>query len=233
MLLKLVNLDDPLVYAVELFEVDVSMIVPEIPTVELDSMLSYDVREERCLPVRTPCYIHLSAVEIVFRSTVSDDVINLEVMCSEVPDRLIIFFVRRDFSAPPGLSFDAVFLVRGLCSAHCEDRPAVNLIDLPAHKMYNRVRDPVYLAAMPFLHRVPVDRVMILMVAIDKTRREVTFLVRLNDVFVRVVLSPNASEVACNNDEIVFAELLLLRKILCVYLAPVIVAMRIACYENA
>jgi hypothetical protein len=99
--------------------------------------------------------------------------------------------------------------------------------------MYDRVRDPVYLAAMPFLHRVPVDRVMILMVAIDKARREVTFLVRLNDVFVRVVLSPNASEVACNNDEIVFAELLLLRKILCVYLAPVIVAMRIACYENA
>jgi len=91
----------------------------------------------------------------------------------------------------------------------------------------------MYLAAMPFLHRVPVDRVMILMVAIDKTRREVTFLVRLNDEFVRVVLSPNASEVACNNDEIVLVELLLLRKILCVYLAPVMVAMCIACYENA
>lgn len=134
------DLDDPLVEAMEIIEVDVLVIVAEIPAVERDIVLCNEAGQKCGHLIDLSRNIQIRViVGIVFRSAVRDDEVDLEVMLFEIANCLRIFFIRREFARPPGNAFFTVDLVGGLCAAHGKESLSADLIDLPAHQVDNGI----------------------------------------------------------------------------------------------
>ena len=154
-------------------------------------------------------------------SAVGDDVVHLPANRVEVSPCLGVFFIGGKLLRPPRDVVDAVPRsgltlehrepspkIRGVrlqnpilnivafCAAHGEEAVTLQLEDLAAHQVQHMRSNAMYLAAVPFHHRVSFQRVVVLMISADEGKREGQAFQPVQRFIVAAVTKPNAPEVA-------------------------------------
>ena len=109
------------------------------------------------------------------RNGMRHDIIDLVSAGFESPFGCLVFLAVRKLLPPPAYAFGAHRLVYRVCSAHCKKGLSFDGEKLPAHEMIDIIRDLVYSAAVPFLFGIAVQKIEILMVAVNKRDREGLF----------------------------------------------------------
>ena len=195
----------------------VVVVVAEQPVVIFCSLLYLlqEVREPIRLVVAAPCEGNAGG------SAVGDDVVHRPADRVEVSPRLCVFFIGRQLLRPPRNVVDAVsrswlalehrepsLKIRGIRlqnsildvmafgTAHGEEAAALQLEDLAAHQVQHMGANTVYLAAVPIVHGVSFQRVIVFMVAADEGKREGQAFQPVQRFIVAAVAKPHTPEVA-------------------------------------
>ena len=154
-------------------------------------------------------------------SAVGDDVVHLPADRVEASPRLGVFLIGRQFLRPPRDVVDAVsrsglalehhepsLKIRGIrlqnpildvvafCAAHGEEAAALQLEDLAARQVQNMGTNTVYLAAVPIVHGVSFQRIIVFMVAADEGQREGQAFQPVQRFIVAAVAKPHAAAVS-------------------------------------
>ena len=91
---------------------------------------------------------------------------------------------------------DAVLHIVGGCAAHGEEAVPVQQEDLPSHQVKDMGPDGLCPAAVPVFHRIPGQRVIVLMVPADEGHRERKALQPVQGRVIPGVSKPDAHKVA-------------------------------------
>ena len=158
------RLNDPAEqHAVFAVKIHIFMIMPEIP-----------VPEYRLFPDFLEVSVELVSFgnrydrsQNAHRSTMADNIINVPVMCFQIPEAFFRFCFGRHFLRPPADMYFAHPSVHGCSAAECEPCFPVDLIYLSAHQMQQVAADAVYLSAMPHFHRKCIDQIKVFMISVD------------------------------------------------------------------
>ena len=86
--------------------------------------------------------------------------------------------------------------VMTFCAAHGEEAVALQLEDLTARQVQNMGTNTVYLAAVPIVHGVSFQRIIVFMVAADEGQCEGQAFQPVQRFIVAAVTKPHAAEVA-------------------------------------
>ena len=165
-------------------------------------------------------------------SAVGDDVVHLPADRVKASPRFGVFLIGGQLLRPPRDVVDAVsrswlalehrepsLKIRGIrlqnpilnivafCTAHGEEAVTLQLEDLTAHQVQNMGANTVYLAAVPIVHGVSFQRVIVFMVAADEDQREGQAFQPVQRFIVAAVTKPHAAEVAGDDDRVILVML--------------------------
>ena len=168
----------------------------------------------------------------------SDGVVHRPADRVEVSPCLGVFFIGGQFLRPPRDMVDAVprswlalehhepsLKIRGIrlqnpildivafCAAHGEEAVTLQLVNLTAHQVQNMGTNTVYLAAVPIVHGVSFQRVIVFMVAADEGQREGQAFQPVQRFIVAAVAKPHAAAVSGDDDHIFLRHPSLLREV--------------------
>ena len=187
----------------------VPMVVPQKPVIELRHPL--DCLEEIRQPVRGVVPVQL--LLDTGGSTVGQDAVHPPVDLFQVPDRLLIFLIRRQFLGPPGNAFysehlpcpalEPIFLfkiggrwikntvldIMGGGAAHREEGQSADLEDLPPHQVDHMRPDIVDLPAVPLMDGKLTEPVEVFVVTVHKKGGKRLFLQPVEPVCLPFCLS--------------------------------------------
>ena len=99
------------------------------------------------------------------------------------------------------------------CAAHGEEAAALQFEDLPAHQVQHMRTNAVYLAAVPIVHGVSFQCVIVFMVAADEGKREGQAFQPVQRFIVAAVTKPHAAAVSCDDDRVILCHVSLLREV--------------------
>ena len=89
------------------------------------------------------------------------------------------------------------------CAAHGEEAVALQLEDLTARQVQNMGTNTVYLAAVPIVHGVSFQRIIVFMVAADEGQREGQAFQPVQRFIVAAVAKPHAAAVSGDDDRVI------------------------------
>ena len=114
-----------------------------------------------------------------------------------------VFFVIRKLLLPYAYAYGAKLSVMAFCAAHGEKAFALDIKKLSSHKVDNAWGDSVYLSAMPIFHRVSVQKVEILVIAVNKEGGEWSVIKLASPPHIFLIVVPHKSEISANYNIIV------------------------------
>ena len=120
--------------------------------------------------------------------------------------------------------------VVAFCAAHGEEAAALQLEDLTARQMQYMRANAMHLAAVPIVHRISFQRVIVFMIAADEGQREGQAFQPVQRFVVAAVTKPNAAEVTGDDDRVIFRHISLFREVF--LLEPCKISVAIAGHIN-